>query len=103
MATRTTPLPPHPSVDSRLEAPRAPTPSSAAKHAPRATVACGRCRVEWTCLEWWALPVVTRVADAELALLVSRWPEQVVVVVRTCSCGAPIARLVPRRAALACK
>ncbi len=64
----------------------------------RVNIACGRCRVERTPAEWSALPELTEVAAADLEGVVSRWPEHLVVVVRACSCGAPIARSTPRRA-----
>lgn len=48
--------------------------------------------------EWSALPALTQVAAEELSGVVSRWPEDLVVVVRTCTCGAPIARSTRRRA-----
>ena len=65
---------------------------------PRVKIACGRCRLERTESEWSALPALTELADEELSGLVSHWPEHLVVVVRACSCGAPIARSMPRRA-----
>ena len=65
---------------------------------PQVKIACGRCRVERTEAEWSSLPTLTELADDELAGLVSHWPAHRVVVVRACTCGAPIARLVPRRA-----
>jgi hypothetical protein len=58
-------------------------------------IPCGRCRAVRTTEEWLALPAVTQVAGAELASVVSRWPDRIVVIVRACSCGASIARLVP--------
>jgi hypothetical protein len=64
----------------------------------QAKIACGRCRMVRTEPEWAALPAVTQVAGAELADLVVRWPDRVVVVVRACTCGAPIARLAPQSA-----
>lgn len=64
----------------------------------RVKIACGRCRAQRTEAEWSALPAVTQVADDELAAVVSRWPENVVIVVRACSCGAPIARATRRHA-----
>ncbi len=62
----------------------------------RVKIACGRCRVERTESEWAALPALTELADDALSGLVSHWPEHLVVVVRACTCGAPIARSMPR-------
>ncbi len=64
---------------------------------PRVKIACGRCRVQRTEAEWAALPALTQVAGEQLAGVVSHWPEHLVVVVRECSCGAPIARSTRRR------
>ena len=58
----------------------------------RPRIACGRCRAQRTEAEWSALPAVAQVEGDELATVVSRWPEDMVIVVRACSCGAPIAR-----------
>jgi hypothetical protein len=62
----------------------------------RARVACGQCRIVRTEREWSALPAVAQVAGADLASLVSRWPDHLVIEVRGCTCGAPIARLARR-------
>ncbi|MBX3201930.1 MAG: hypothetical protein KF894_27590 [Labilithrix sp.] len=61
-------------------------------------IACGRCRTVRSAGEWSALPLRSEIGEAEVASHVSRWPADLVVVVRTCTCGAPIARLAPRRA-----
>ena len=68
---------------------RAPRPT------PRGTVECGRCRQVRTEGEFTALPAIAQVEGDALASLVSRWPAHVVVVVRACTCGSPIARLAP--------
>ena len=59
-------------------------------------IACGRCRVRRTEGEWSTLPAIIEVAGPELATLVSHWPNHMVVVVRACTCGGPIARLAQR-------
>jgi hypothetical protein len=57
-------------------------------------IACRLCRTVRDEKAWLALPRVARVAEDELATFVSRWPDDVVVDVRACTCGAHIARLV---------
>jgi hypothetical protein len=58
------------------------------------TVSCNLCRAVRDEDEWLALPRLARVAGDDLAYLVRRWPDGVVVDVRACTCGAAIARLV---------
>ncbi|OJY23790.1 MAG: hypothetical protein BGO98_17765 [Myxococcales bacterium 68-20] len=61
----------------------------------RRAIPCGRCRLVRTEREWSELPVHTQLTGEEVSGVVSRWPDHLVVVVRACSCGAPIARLAP--------
>lgn len=61
----------------------------------RPTITCGRCRLRRTDGEWSALPAVLEVAGEELARVVTHLPPHTAVVVRACTCGAPIARLAP--------
>lgn len=62
----------------------------------RASVECGRCRKVRTDGEFQALPPIAQVEGDALTGFVSRWPPHVVVVVRACTCGSPIARLASR-------
>jgi hypothetical protein len=61
-------------------------------------IACGRCRTVRTENEWSALRRVAQMDAERLSGVVVRWPDDVIVVVRECLCGTPIARLAPRGA-----
>ncbi|HEY4014057.1 MAG TPA: hypothetical protein VGM06_12015 [Polyangiaceae bacterium] len=62
----------------------------------RETIACGRCRTIRSEEQWSSLRRVARVDGEGLSGVVVRWPVDVVVIVRECSCGALIARLASR-------
>lgn len=67
----------------------------------RPTIACARCRVVHTERDWAALTPITQVDGADLSGVVRDWPAELVVVVRACVCGKPIARLMARDSAAA--
>jgi hypothetical protein len=62
----------------------------------RAPIICGQCRLARSEQQWSLLPPVTEVAAGDLEGLVIRWPDQLVVIVRACTCGGTIARLASR-------
>jgi hypothetical protein len=58
------------------------------------SVGCGRCGKRYAFSEFSALPTQRVLARADLATVVTEWPESVTVEVRVCAhCASPIARL----------
>ena len=59
-------------------------------------ITCGACGVQYSHDDWLALAVRDRIEPAEVSRLVSAWPENVCVEVRSCrGCGRSIATKAP--------
>jgi hypothetical protein len=53
---------------------------------------CQSCRASYESGAWGALPIVAEVAPNEVRSMVEDWPSGLLVRVRRCACGQPMAR-----------